>query len=590
MKNFLQAFGLMLSLSVAALTPARAGTPVGTAFTYQGQLKQGGVPVNGTIDLVVRLFDTPTKGTQLGTDQVIPGVNVANGLFAVTVNSNAAFGPTAFSGGERWLEVQVDATILEPRQAVTAAPRALSLLGLRTEFHWQSPNILGGHSLNVASEGVVGATIGGGGSETGPNVVTDDFGTVAGGASNRAGDGGEPGSGGIAATVGGGGVNSAIGVYSTVAGGAGNMASHYAALGGGFANQAAGLSSTLAGGWQNAAESEYSTIGGGKGNRTSGNSCFVGGGEANVSGGLWASIAGGSGNAASGDLSHVGGGGGNRANGQQSCVAGGSSNTAEGDSSSVGGGFGNHAQRYASVVCGGGQNRALGEYSTVAGGARNDAGGDFSFAGGKWARVRNAAQVGGDDADGDEGTFVWSDSTALAPFASTGPNQFLIRAAGGVGINRNNPAHPVHVGTDTTNGNGAHCTNTGVWTNASDRNAKENFRRVDRRELLRKLVDLPVTEWRYKGEEKSVRHVGPMAQDFRAAFGLGESETHIGTIDADGVVLAAIQGLHEIVLEKDVAMECLRAEKDAEIAELNERLTRLEAALSRDSEGKRENR
>ncbi len=81
-------------------------------------------------------------------------------------------------------------------------------------------------------------------------------------------------------------------------------------------------------------------------------------------------------------------------------------------------------------------------------------------------------------------------------------------------------------------------------------------------------MQLPVTRWRYKGEADSVRHIGPMAQDFSAAFGLGESETHIGTVDADGVALAAIQGLHELVREKD-----------AEIEELKARLERLEKHL-----------
>jgi len=115
------------------------------------------------------------------------------------------------------------------------------------------------------------------------------------------------------------------------------------------------------------------------------------------------------------------------------------------------------------------------------------------------------------------------------------------------------------VGTDATNGNGAHVTNGGVWTNGSDRNSKRNFEQLDKRSILARVVELPVTKWQYKGEDEAIRHIGPMAQDFRAAFGLGGSEKHIGTLDADGVALAAIQGLHQIVKEKDDHIVSLEA-------------------------------
>ena len=90
---------------------------------------------------------------------------------------------------------------------------------------------------------------------------------------------------------------------------------------------------------------------------------------------------------------------------------------------------------------------------------------------------------------------------------------------------------------------GAHLT-AGVWTNSSDRDRKEAFAPVDAEAVLAKLAALPLTTWRYKGESASVRHLGPMAQDFRAAFGLGYDEKSIATIDADGVALAALQALH----------------------------------------------
>ena len=82
--------------------------------------------------------------------------------------------------------------------------------------------------------------------------------------------------------------------------------------------------------------------------------------------------------------------------------------------------------------------------SAVAGGLSNTAGGDYSFAAGHHAVVRDAATVGGGNTTGDQGTFVWADSQATN-FTSTGPNQFLIRAAGNVGINTNDPGFSLEV-------------------------------------------------------------------------------------------------------------------------------------------------
>jgi len=149
-----------------------------------------------------------------------------------------------------------------------------------------------------------------------------------------------------------------------------------------------------------------------------------------------------------------------------------------------------------------------------------------------------------------------------------------------VGIGRNGPNHPLHVGTDATNGNGAHCTIGGVWTNGSDRNSKQHFEDLDEREILNRLATLPITRWQYKSEPENVRHIGPVAQDFYAAFATGEDERYIGTIDADGVALAAIQGLYEVVKEKDCEMGELRELKDREIAELREQMAKLEAIMN----------
>lgn len=151
----------------------------------------------------------------------------------------------------------------------------------------------------------------------------------------------------------------------------------------------------------------------------------------------------------------VGGGYGNRA-GQLNAsttdnafatVGGGSGNGAEGLFSTIGGGVSNIANGVRSTVSGGTQNQAFGEHSTVSGGLRNCAGARFSWAGGREAHVRLGTFSGSvsfsgcagvppsGDADGDEGTFVWADST-FRNFVSTGPNQFLVRASGAVVLQR----------------------------------------------------------------------------------------------------------------------------------------------------------
>jgi hypothetical protein len=106
-------------------------------------------------------------------------------------------------------------------------------------------------------------------------------------------------------------------------------------------------------------------------------------------------------------------------------------NDASGDAATIAGGFANTASRQMSVVSGGSHNVASGEFSMIPGGASCHAGGKYSFAAGRWATVRDPNEVGGGDTDGDEGTFVWADSTA-EPFVSTGPNRFQVRATGGV--------------------------------------------------------------------------------------------------------------------------------------------------------------
>ena len=164
--------------------------------------------------------------------------------------------------------------------------------------------------------------------------------------------------------------------------------------------------------------------------------------------GMFSTVGGGIGSKATDAWSTVGGGQLNTATESYGVVAGGRSNRAGGLASVVSGGDGNQATGAWSAVMGGSTNQALGSRSTVAGGENNLAGADRSFAAGNYARVRIAGSapavlppniVAADYAglgNSDQGSFVWS-STNFANdyFRSSGPNQFLIRAQGGVGIN-----------------------------------------------------------------------------------------------------------------------------------------------------------
>jgi trimeric autotransporter adhesin len=91
---------------------------------------------------------------------------------------------------------------------------------------------------------------------------------------------------------------------------------------------------------------------------------------------------------------------------------------------------------------------------------------------------------------------------------------------------------------------------------------------VNARDVLSHVATLPLEMWNFRAQDPSIRHIGPMAQDFYAAFGVGEDEKHISTVDADGVALAAIQGLYQELKDRD-----------AKIATLEARLTELEQVM-----------
>jgi Chaperone of endosialidase len=271
-------------------------------------------------------------------------------------------------------------------------------------------------------------------------------------------------------------------------------------------------------------------------------------------------------------------------------VSGGAINTASGFLATVGGGFTNTASGPVATVGGGQGNIANGPEATVPGGVDNLANGAHSFAAGTDAQALH------------DGAFVWADDH-LSAYASDRDNQFKIRAGGGVQMDvaSSSGLNPAAVTINSTSGNGIgllinenSSDTSGLFVNngtgdiikgfsgngntvviahnmtlSSDRNVKENFKPLDAQIILEKVAALPLTEWNYKSDSKEVQHIGPMAQDFQAAFQLdGKDDKHISVVDEGGVALAAIQGLNQ-----KLQMELNH--QDAENAQLKQQLAEL---------------
>jgi hypothetical protein len=200
-----------------------------------------------------------------------------------------------------------------------------------------------------------------------------------------------------------------------------------------------------------------------------------------------------------------------------------------------------------------GSSTALGQYVTA------DA--DWAIALGYRASV--AGRVG---------SFVFGGSLAGASAATdsirnTADGQATWRVPGGFRIFTNTSAT---VGVQVNAGGSS-------WNVISDRNRKENFLGTDGEDILSRIRSLPVSTWQYRDEQdRTVRHIGPMAQDWHAAFGFSPDNTTINMSDFDGVNLAAIQALERRTTE----LQAQVAERDARIESLEARLARLEALVS----------
>lgn len=582
-------------------------------WNYRGTLNDGGRPANGSYDLRLTLIDA--AGTRSITQPVtLFNVHVKDGNFAtdvdfgldlqhapamrlmtevaqggsafVSIGEPTRFDPKAALAGICWDttgNVVAAGEFLGSTNNVAIELRANNLRAARFSPGFNNAvSIVLGSSANVVTGN--GATIGGGGSSamtcgggssSCANQTDETFATISGGAANSIV--------GTTGTIGGGEANSISGTYATIGGGRGNGISFSA---------------------------QYATVAGGRLNNAGGASSTVGGGENNASAGSWAVTAGGQGNSASN--SH-------------SVVSGGSNNFASGSADTVAGGLFNYATGGRGTVAGGESGTASGTYGFVAGGYFNCAGGQSSFAGGRRAKVRPGTSSGAPGegcssagttgtALGDAGSFVWADAQDT-DFSSTGTNQFLVRAGGGAMINSNTlvstnddmviAARPAGSGGDADvdlrlrtrsdknasiylsdtaggltmtvssllagsprlsfqggTGGTATLSNGGTWTNASSRTFKEGFSAVDVQAILAKVTALPITTWTYKGSLEG-SHMGPMAEDFKASFGLAGDGTSIGTVDSDGVALAAIQGLNQKLEQAQAENQVLRTRLDA---------------------------
>jgi hypothetical protein len=580
---------LVFCAGLTLCVPLAIAAPPPQTISYQGYLTNAaGVPTTTSQVMTFRIYDDavaglPAAALWTGTQLSVP---VTNGVFNVILGGplQTPFPPTLLFDKPYFLSVQVNPELLEmsPRQplqmspyayravvadavsAATAIPGAqvtgailqggntlgaamsvgtkdnnsFSILAnnvaaFRVVPTATSPNLIGGSTTNFVAVGVAAAVVSGGGlsgtndpitdfscgTSSCANRVTDNGGSVGGGIGNQAGD--------------------ATGTTTDTP---------YATVGGGVANKASGRASTVGGGNANTASGGFSTIGGGAGNMASSTFSTVGGGAANTASSLYSTVAGGSGNTASGSYSFAAG---NRAKTQTT-----------GTSPVVhDGAFVWADNNYFDF-----NSTAANEFS-----ARATGGFRFVTAINVFGVPTRTFSIGADGA-----VTIPIDSTAanvrlvstIGEFArvnmlSQGQSEWTI-GAGGPGNRMNfyradaGDAMSIQP-SDATNlllmSNGARLTAGGAWTNSSDRNSKTEIVRADLQAVLRQLAALPIHTWRYKAEDEAVHHIGPMAQDFRAAFGFGNDDKSITTVDADGVALAAIQGLNQVVNEKEVEIK-----------------------------------
>jgi|GEM_PF-735724 len=212
-------------------------------------------------------------------------------------------------------------------------------------------------------------------------------------------------------------------------------------------------------------------------------------------------------------------------------------------------GASNRASGFASIALG--YTAKAGGLGSVSLGYRTTANNDYAVAIGY--RASN---------NGHTGTMAMGDESTTDSVRNQADNEFRARYNGGFRLrvstfaNGNTPGAGGNVGCDLTMA-------VPTWTCASSRTLKHAYEDVDGEDVLRRLAAMPVTTWEMNGDSTRTRHMGPVAEDFYDAFGLGMGRTAIGLGDIDGVAVAGVKalGVRTDALRADTEM--LRAENDA---------------------------
>lgn len=178
------------------------------------------------------------------------------------------------------------------------------------------------------------------------------------------------------------------------------------------------------------------------------------------------------------------------------------------------------------------------------------------------------------------GSFVWTDRSSDIAVNPTAQNQTIFRSSGGYYLYSD---ANLSAGVRITPGGGS-------WSTVSDQRKKENFRKIDVESILKKVASLPLTNWNYKAQPATQRHIGPMAQDFYAAFqldGIG-NDTTINTADIDGVNMAAIQALEKRTAQLQKENEELKSRLEQNLINMeamNKRMAAMERMVTGKSQG-----
>lgn len=624
-----------MKLSRLLLTAALGGPAItavlaqGTAFTYQGRLDDGGTPATGLYDLSFTVYNAATGGASAGTRNV-DNVGVTNGLFTVTLD----FGAGVFAGAPEWLEIAVRPgastgayTGLAPRQAITPTPYALYAGGASaTGLTGTLPSAaLGGTYAGAVNFSNKGNTFAGNAAGLTNLPAANLAGTVADArlsanvpllnAANRFTGPTNTFSGPV-------GIGTATPAAKLDVNG--NIVSS-----GGITVNAAGSGSVNISDLTGDAGKSWFLYNGYYGNGNFAIARYdpaLGGFPADRN--LFINPAGNVGVGTTSPGAKLDVNGTARFSGGVQ-VGAGVAYGLYGDTGNIGLHSANGGGIFLTGASGGGRTmvwnptQGLLGVGTATPGVTLDllgAGGPGASIASVVLRARSTAAYGAMisvDAGNLAGGNEWQ-LFSTGGSANEGQGKFIIRKGGSateplaitpdgnVGLGTVTPSAKLEVvnGADGANaiavtqtGHGAsaiYASNTsgdgyaGYFNGAvgvsseitctavnltSDRNAKEKFKAVNPREVLAKVVDLPITEWQYKSAGDA-RHLGPMAQDFHAAFALGHDDKHITSIDEDGVALAAIQGLNAKLEEQ------LR-DKDTRITELERSLDALKGLVNR---------